>query len=1209
MGPQRAPSLAGEADSAPDAAERQAEEAARSVRAAPPRTGLIVDSGAAPDDATMTRDEFLRALRATAVEAASVGIGPAWSEAGCRYIERWFDLHAHVDARRIEELAARFSGLDRPATAAAYLPAIRQRLVLAIAGYLVGQDLSEHLAAAGLAGDVGRDPDGVAASSPGPTPTRFGPPVAPPAGPSMAAQLAASGAADGHAHEAVAGPLGASQRLDPAVAARLGGAFGASFDHVRVHTGPEAAATARRHGALALTVGRHVAFAPGRYRPSTVDGDALIAHELAHVLQQSSARGPVGAPPGTAHDLDADRAAAGALAQVHGRPTPGRHRPALSAPLSLQRCSDKRKINDPYALSVDALLRAKPPDLVGAAASIRGLKGAKAGDRALRDAIDEWEHEHLIDRATMFDWIALQELGEERSWPTEVKNFSEGAHRGLFTVSGLPPRSRDALAEYCLVNAGTAAGPATPEASYRIRFSAKWNIAPYAALPADFDPALDSKGPRNRRARKIFEDLYADPAVKSAYDNNAPAGFRNLCDTLVGPEGLNLLASPRLQALVGALGGPTVVAAGLGDAPYVALVVAVRPKAEALNPPDRAALGSSHSWRTLVDGKVSGPNDAVTADLRSDLWRVVTSSFPAAPPPPPVAPPAAEPAPVLTAGEKTFLGGVTITPPPAQNASDTAHPLPFDIKSAVPNPSLAARRRVVVEPENQVAEGVEDEKPWPVGSKSVPHTPKVSPDAGGPPSTVFTAKLTMPPVAADFPEKRASVTVTDTRLVWFRGQITHGATVMDENVRTGLAPGAVVPYFGGQLPFRVSPTLAPGTNPGLVLSMDGELKKNGVLHTALPRRGFPSGAHSSPLFDTILQQPAIAPVVNEKMELTIRFYSGAPPGVLVHTIVLPFEIAPALPPGADAAILAADTVDLNRPIAAPGTFLFDMFTSAPAGSPQALVAQAVAAGSLKVGGCIVRSDSAAWMTAHGKAGDLGRHVAYALGQVDDAHTMAAVSNAAGWRTAMFPDSVFLNLTPNIHNPGAKRSHAEMAGLLTHEGIHALDRRPSGDWGSYVTEFRAYWVMGMAAGASTAPDPTMSERGPKSPRARAIFDHLYGSPAYPFVQKAYDANTAGFRERVDNYLYPDGINLSLSVSLADLRKEIEGYTGAGYAAKRMLVAARHAALAAADKDQIIRNREWRDLVEDKFTGIIRVSWVPPKTKKEADDIKDLLGIPR
>src|SRR3954471_20874347 len=39
--------------------------------------------------------------------------------------------------------------------------------------------------------------------------------------------------------------------------------------------------------ARAFTLGRDIAFAPGEYAPGTAQGRRLIAHELAHVVQQT----------------------------------------------------------------------------------------------------------------------------------------------------------------------------------------------------------------------------------------------------------------------------------------------------------------------------------------------------------------------------------------------------------------------------------------------------------------------------------------------------------------------------------------------------------------------------------------------------------------------------------------------------------------------------------------------------------------------------------------------------------------------------------------------------------------------------------------------------------------------------------------------------------------------------------------------------------
>ena len=68
-------------------------------------------------------------------------------------------------------------------------------------------------------------------------------------------------------------------------------AFGTSFGHVRVHTDDTASKSAEAVGAHAYTVGSDVVFRSGQYNPSTPTGQRTIAHELAHVVQQS--KGPV----------------------------------------------------------------------------------------------------------------------------------------------------------------------------------------------------------------------------------------------------------------------------------------------------------------------------------------------------------------------------------------------------------------------------------------------------------------------------------------------------------------------------------------------------------------------------------------------------------------------------------------------------------------------------------------------------------------------------------------------------------------------------------------------------------------------------------------------------------------------------------------------------------------------------------------------------
>lgn len=65
--------------------------------------------------------------------------------------------------------------------------------------------------------------------------------------------------------------------------------FGHSFADVRIHADSAAAALARRFDARALTRGQDIVFGTDQYSPATRAGRRLLAHELAHVVQQGSA--------------------------------------------------------------------------------------------------------------------------------------------------------------------------------------------------------------------------------------------------------------------------------------------------------------------------------------------------------------------------------------------------------------------------------------------------------------------------------------------------------------------------------------------------------------------------------------------------------------------------------------------------------------------------------------------------------------------------------------------------------------------------------------------------------------------------------------------------------------------------------------------------------------------------------------------------------
>jgi Domain of unknown function (DUF4157) len=79
--------------------------------------------------------------------------------------------------------------------------------------------------------------------------------------------------------------------LDSHVRSTMERGFGHDFRDVRVHADAEASKAARAVGAIGYTVGRHVVLDASHYEPTTGRGKRLLAHELAHVVQQSGAFG------------------------------------------------------------------------------------------------------------------------------------------------------------------------------------------------------------------------------------------------------------------------------------------------------------------------------------------------------------------------------------------------------------------------------------------------------------------------------------------------------------------------------------------------------------------------------------------------------------------------------------------------------------------------------------------------------------------------------------------------------------------------------------------------------------------------------------------------------------------------------------------------------------------------------------------------------
>jgi hypothetical protein len=136
------------------------------------------------------------------------------------------------------------------------------------------------------------------------------------------------GKAGGEAPASVREALGApGQPLDAQTRAFFEPRFGRDFSGVRVHRDAAAARSAEAVGALAYTVRNDLVFASGTFAPHTEAGRRLIAHELAHVIQQDA-----GGEAGVRRETPPPAAPAPAAPDAGAAPPPAAAAPAPGVP-------------------------------------------------------------------------------------------------------------------------------------------------------------------------------------------------------------------------------------------------------------------------------------------------------------------------------------------------------------------------------------------------------------------------------------------------------------------------------------------------------------------------------------------------------------------------------------------------------------------------------------------------------------------------------------------------------------------------------------------------------------------------------------------------------------------------------------------------------------------------------------------------------------
>lgn len=129
-------------------------------------------------------------------------------------------------------------------------------------------------------------------------------------------------------NRAMSGVIGSGTPIPSWLRGEMEGRFGADFAGVRIHDDDAAHASAALLDAKAYTHGEHIVFSASRFAPESAEGKRLIAHELAHVVQQRRGGAAPEPSPHAAHEHAAHAASRQAMdgassIQVAGATAPG----------------------------------------------------------------------------------------------------------------------------------------------------------------------------------------------------------------------------------------------------------------------------------------------------------------------------------------------------------------------------------------------------------------------------------------------------------------------------------------------------------------------------------------------------------------------------------------------------------------------------------------------------------------------------------------------------------------------------------------------------------------------------------------------------------------------------------------------------------------------------------------------------------------------
>lgn len=300
--------------------------------------------------------------------------------------------------------------------------------------------------------------------------------------------------------------------LEPALRADMEARFGENFADVRVHDDAHAHRSAAALQASAYTVGGHVVFSRDRFAPQAAPGRRLLAHELAHVVQQR--RGGAAPPlsPHAAHEAAAEQAATQVAAGATAVPVAG----GTAVGVARDRETDPQRLAEGASDAAPMCHAPTPYPLEDA--FTRGIEPGPRYWLSHEPDVAHMKPHRLDDEANQIDeWIARQTTSSrDDARLLEVRNRlrAEAGAREHRASRPTPRRKKGKQAQA----AGAVESGGTDTRPRFLRKRSSIGSSDPAALAAEYDELLsyaqDDKVPKEERELVQLELANLRPAMR-----------------------------------------------------------------------------------------------------------------------------------------------------------------------------------------------------------------------------------------------------------------------------------------------------------------------------------------------------------------------------------------------------------------------------------------------------------------------------------------------------------------------------------------------------------------------------------------------------------------------------------------------------------------------------------------------------------------------